>query len=455
MKKIIVLISIAAALCACRNFVELDLPGDQLTKDLIFKDAALAKAAMAGVYRSLDDRGFLSGATLGGGMYLGAYADELVSYQVSTSDLSQLHLLTVNPQSLVVQTLWANTYSQLYAVNAVLEGLRRSETVDAGVKNQLTGEALFVRALLMLYLTETYGAVPYVTETDYVANTHIAKESREVILQKVEQDLQLAEPLLPAEAPKGQRTRPTKMAVYALQARTALYMKDWAKALNSAEKVLSRPAYAMESSLNGVFLKESSSTVWHFQPRNAQAKTSEGSAYIVLAPPPKVVALVPAFVQSFEPGDARRSAWVAQIQGGGQTYYYPYKYKKSGPTATSTEFSVILRVEELVLISAEAHAQLDRPVEALAALNAVRARAGLPAIQSSDKNVILNAILEERRHELFTEFGHRFSDLKRAGRLDAEMVKTKPQWKPHYRLLPLPESELLLNTNLLPQNDGY
>jgi hypothetical protein len=61
----------------------------------------------------------------------------------------------------------------------------------------------------------------------------------------------------------------------------------------------------------------------------------------------------------------------------------------------------------------------------------------------------------ERRLELFTEFGHRFFDLKRTGRLEQELSIVKPQWKKINQLLPLPESELVLNPNLNPQNDGY
>ncbi|MNL06269.1 SusD family protein [compost metagenome] len=68
---------------------------------------------------------------------------------------------------------------------------------------------------------------------------------------------------------------------------------------------------------------------------------------------------------------------------------------------------------------------------------------------------IIDAVLSERRLELFTEHGHRFFDLKRTGKLNTVLSDTKLQWKNTNRLLPLPESELLLNTNLNPQNEGY
>ncbi len=63
--------------------------------------------------------------------------------------------------------------------------------------------------------------------------------------------------------------------------------------------------------------------------------------------------------------------------------------------------------------------------------------------------------MQERRVEFFTEGGHRFFDLKRAQQLDNALSSLKPGWNSTDALLPLPESELLLNPNLLPQNPGY
>ena len=63
-------------------------------------------------------------------------------------------------------------------------------------------------------------------------------------------------------------------------------------------------------------------------------------------------------------------------------------------------------------------------------------------------------ILDEYKHELFTEYGHRFFDLKRWNRLN-ELQNSIPTWKPFMEKLPLPEKEILLNNNLKPQNDGY
>jgi len=64
-------------------------------------------------------------------------------------------------------------------------------------------------------------------------------------------------------------------------------------------------------------------------------------------------------------------------------------------------------------------------------------------------------IEQERRIELLGEWGHRWFDLKRTGRADVVLSGLKPNWNSEDVLLPIPESEILSNANLLPQNPGY
>ena len=61
---------------------------------------------------------------------------------------------------------------------------------------------------------------------------------------------------------------------------------------------------------------------------------------------------------------------------------------------------------------------------------------------------------QERSHELFSEWGHRWFDLKRTGRATAALG-TKSGWSTHDLLLPLPEMEMKNNPALAPQNPGY
>ncbi|CDT18016.1 hypothetical protein BN1088_1540016 [Sphingobacterium sp. PM2-P1-29] len=85
----------------------------------------------------------------------------------------------------------------------------------------------------------------------------------------------------------------------------------------------------------------------------------------------------------------------------------------------------------------------------------VRKRAGLAPIETGN---IIDAIMQERRVELFTESGHRFFDLKRTKQIDAIMKNVAPlkqsNWESYKALWPIPNVDLFQNPNLTP-NPGY
>ena len=114
-----------------------------------------------------------------------------------------------------------------------------------------------------------------------------------------------------------------------------------------------------------------------------------------------------------------------------------------------------MRLSEQYLIRAEARAQQGDFIGAKDDLNTIRHLAGLGDTTASTQQELLTAILQERRVEFFTEGGHRFFDLKRTYELDSALSALKPGWNSTDALLPFPESELLLNPNLNPQNPGY
>jgi hypothetical protein len=121
---------------------------------------------------------------------------------------------------------------------------------------------------------------------------------------------------------------------------------------------------------------------------------------------------------------------------------------------------MLLRLAEQYLIRAEARAQLNNVNGAQSDLNTIRSRAGLSIIMPNDKNTLLDAILHERKVELFTELGHRWFDLKRTGHVDAVMSIEAPKkingmgWKSYQQLYPLPLTDLQRDQNLV-QNPGY
>lgn len=103
----------------------------------------------------------------------------------------------------------------------------------------------------------------------------------------------------------------------------------------------------------------------------------------------------------------------------------------------------------------EARANMNNLTGAINDLDKLRLRAELPLISDTcpgiNKEELLIRIEHERRSELFTE-NHRWYDLIRTGQADVVMTAIKAGWQATDILFPLPESELLINPLLQPQN---
>lgn len=441
--------------CAC-DFTEVDLPPSQLVSDGVFKDRATANAAMANIYAGMRDRGMLTGNAAGLSFLLGNYTDELVFFGNPQNGAASFYNNAVVQSNPDIRQLWNDTYSQIYMANAVIEGVAASQYLEDSDKQALTGEALFVRALLHLYLTGLFGDVPYVTTTDYRQNTHIAKSPSEQVYSSVINDLEQALVMLPSEYSSTDRTRPNKFAAYALLARAYLYNGDWNTAAEYASAVINNNAlYSYNMAIEDTFLKDSPSTIWQMSPSSYGSNTREGVTFIFESGPPPLSALATEFVDSFEFGDLRKEYWMREISDGMNSWYHPYKYKQNSDTGSSVEFSVVLRLAEMYLIRAEARVRLGELIAGAEDLNRIRNKAGLTNSEAASQQELMQAILDERKHELFTEFGHRFFDLRRFGVISEVLSTVKNGWESYEEYLPLPEAELNLNPNMLPQNPGY
>lgn len=440
----------------CDSFVEVDLPSSQLNTSAVFEDKATANAAMTDIYSKLRDDGFLTGTASGVSVAMSAYTDELTYFGSPSGATQFFYTNTVLPANGTVSGWWSFGYNQIYAANTVYSGVSASTKLSQADKDQLMGEALFVRGLIHFYLVSLYGAIPYVTTTDYEQNQLVHRMPTAEVYNHIIADLEMAKTLLPADYFGGTRIRPNKFVASALLARVYLYNGNNAEASNAASTVINETAlYTLEPNFDDAFLKDSPSTVWQLIPQTDGRNTSEGASFIFNAGPPPFGALRPELIDAFETGDLRKAHWTRAITSGSNTWYHAYKYKQRSPTASTQEYSIALRLSEMYLIRAEARARLGELSNAIGDLNTIRSLAGLGATTAVTQQELLTAILNERRVELFTEFGHRFFDLKRFGQLDNALFVLKPDWNTHENLLPLPESELFLNPNLAPQNPGY
>lgn len=445
-----------ALFAASCNFTDVELPASQLSADNVFEDKNTATAALVEIYTSLRTNGILNGSASGTSAQLGLYTDELDFYGTPNTGNAVFFNNALVASTSDVLLLWRTGYNQIYAANAVIQGVEKSVSLVQKDRESIIGEALFIRGLVHLYLTGLYGDIPYIETTDYIQNRKAERMPVETVYRKIKQDLLQASSLLSTAYTDPERTRPNKWAVNALLARVLLYTRQWDEASNAASSVLNEKSlYRLPDSPSQLFLKGSPSTLWQLMPAAAGAPTAEGNLFIFKSGPPPSMALSNTLVNSFTAADLRKTNWIRQVTNGTSSWYHAYKYRQDSNAAASSEYSIVLRLSELYLIRSEARLMSGDLIGAKEDINAIRNYAGLANTEAVTEAELIEEILKQRKLELFCEFGHRFFDLKRTGRLDTVLKGVKPNWTPNGKLLPLPESELLLNHNLKPQNEGY
>jgi hypothetical protein len=392
-------------------------------------------------------------------------ADELIQFGNGNNPFFTNNLL---PTTGDISAIWNAAYYDIYTTNAAIEGLQASATLSTAIKNQLTGEAKFLRAFIYFYLVNYFGDVPLATTTAYAATSLLPRSPATIVYQQIISDLKDAKDLLATDysVSKDERTRANAWAATALLARVYLYTSDWANAEAQATAVINNTGdytLAAAADLNTVFLANNREAILQLQDINIDNflfATQEGNTFI---PPDPTInpnyILTDQLLAAFEPDDLRRINWVDSndFSGSGTFYYYPHKYKVRETTPDNiTEYYVLLRLAEQYLIRAEARAQQSNPDGALADVNMIRLRANLLPLSdpSISKEQLLAAIAQERRVEFFAEWGHRWFDLKRTGQADAVLGPIKPQWKETAKLFPIPLSEIEIDPNLS-QNKGY
>lgn len=91
--------------------------------------------------------------------------------------------------------------------------------------------------------------------------------------------------------------------------------------------------------------------------------------------------------------------------------------------ASNTSSIPYIRNEELILIYAEANAELGNTTNAVSAINTIRNIWGIGNYSGgTSKDQLITEILNQRRYSLWAEAGHRWVDLRRTGRLNSDNV---------------------------------
>jgi hypothetical protein len=448
---------------SCDKLVDIPAPINSITASQVFSNDNEASAAVAAIYSYMSLGGQYSNLVFSNGgmtIYAGLSSDELSDFYPGSDQFLTNTLISGNTTPYTV--FWQPAYFDIYMANAVISNLQGSTAVSVSTRNQLIGEAEFLRALCYFYLTNLYGDVPLVLSTDFHETALMARTPQSQVYNQIILDLHDAQNFLVSDFSysNGEHTRANKWAAIALLARVYLYNQNWNGADSAATAVINSGIFSLLStdSLNQVFLANSNESILQFQTLDIRPwATAEGNSIAPSNPQgnPGYI-LQNDLVASFEPGDQRFSAWVG-VELGNTTHYYPFKYKvRQGSTGNITEYYTVLRFAEQYLIRAEAEAKTGGASAAIADLNVIRSRAGLASLSDSATNV-MDLVVQERRIELFAEWGHRWLDLKRWGTA-VSTLDTIPSKGYNINtdqlLYPIPLSEIQSDPNLK-QNPGY
>ena len=478
------------AATSCKKLIEIPPPKNTIGTHQVFQNETQAEGAMSGLYTRMintDDisqqyasvkTNFSAGLVT---IIAGLSADEFIPY-AGPADPDN-YLLSTNKLTIlrdgITLPVWQSAYKTIYNANAIIEGIAASTSSALPVKTrqELTGEAKFVRALCYFYLTNLFGEVPLALTIDFNKTVRLARAPQNEVYRQIAEDLIDAAANLSSgyERGKGERIRPNKWAATALLARVYLYMNNYPAAATAASAVISQQElYALETDLNNVFLATSKEAIWQLKQTTMGAimsATPEGYALIPGVPKHQTstqLCLTTQLLQSFESNDKRRTDWVDSTDNTSPSNppnitYYPVKYKIGPATlydGLPAEYYTVLRLAEMYLIRAEAAANgaSGGPSDGVNDLNEIRKRAGITALSSSlTKEQLLEAIEHERQTELFSEWGHRWLDLKRTGRAHNVLnaIPGKLPWAGDFQLLyPIPSTERRDNPQLS-QNEGY
>jgi hypothetical protein len=453
----------------CTKLIEVDTPLTNINGDVVFTSDATAIAVVNAIYTQMSSQGVNSGLT-SLSQFGGLSADE---FKV-VNNVGDPLLLAYNDNSLTSTNtgsndFWMNIYSTyIFIANSSIEGLTKSTSLSEAVKNQLLGECFFIRAFGYFYLVNLYGDVPLVLTSDYKKNSNIERTPSSMIYDQIISDLKNAEAFLNESYvdnskmnATNSRVVPNKSVAKALLARVYLYSKDWANAESKASEVIENKAMYDIVPLNDVFLVDSKEAIWQIQ-SVSDVFTNAAEVYTFKLPPTGpdpfgYPVYLTESINAYVPYDDHRRAWVDSVMVDNMTFYFPVKYKNNELFSPITEYSIAMRLAELYLIRSEALAYQGKTNEALADLNAIRLRAGLNPILSAVQDEVLDAILRERRAELFTEWGHRWLDLKRTGKATSVLQPIKGNnWSVNDELYPIPQADIDINLALRGhQNPGY
>lgn len=483
MKNIVLGLIIVMCLSACEKTLE-EVPKDFVSKANFYNSEEDAQAAIVGVYAGLQSDFFGMNhylmTELHGDFIFGRGSQAPITIWNQILDQTSIGRCAAN---------WSSLYTTINRANAVLDNVSEIEDIDPEVKDQILGEAHFLRALSYFELVRGWGAVPIKTsESIDLSAVEAAREPVSKVYELIVADALAAESGL-GEG-DGQTGRASKWAAKMLLAHVYLTIEDWEAAAEKADDVIVNGPFSLVEVENPddfykIFAVDSSTedimSVHHSETKTSGIPTyiHRGQAVPYNYSSTGYFAWLPdtnSFIgDSWDDADLRKNFnlyteyqnadgdWVSLPET------VPVLFKKfiSNSSGQNVYSVPIYRFAEAYLIYAEAASNANGGPTALALerLNIIKRRAygiDLNMPTSVDYVTGLGAddfreiVLQERAYEFLLE-RRRWFDLKRTGTVQETFAAVGKNVIDERLLWPIPEDEINNNPaiNQSDQNPGY
>lgn len=475
----------AICVSSCKKIIELT-PDSELTTAQYFKNARDMDLAVLGIYSNYQARKQTDYILLElptDNLYRSTYT--LVA---GSEDVDNLSITALNP---LFGAFWTTTYNGIFRANSVLANINNPIDYKAGQKEQLTGEAKFMRALYYFDLVRMFGGVPKITTQLSIEEAKTTpRATAPDIYALIVSDLKDAVAVLPNRAgiAKG---RATKAAAAALLGKVYVYLKDWANAKTYLEMV---PAsdYQLLPSFSSIWRidnEDNNEIIFAMKYVEGTNGQTLSSAFLPFGGKTGIAtsgneSVFPSWDlhKLFATDDTRKTVSITEYYQapsppGAPVNWFPHvsKFEVKHVINSSGLDIPVIRFADVVLLMAEVQYGLNRPDLALIELNKIRERAfGNASRNYTPADIAASAaftdkILLERRLEFAFE-NERWFDLVRFGRLQTELsteergyniatltaLTVTLQPKAYYNLFPIPQSQVdTYPANVLQQNTGY
>ena len=475
MKKLVSILIGFMMIAGCEDLER--LPQSNLSKSEFYQNADQATQAVNGIYNVFHDFDMYNGHFL----QIEGVSSNALSAFIFNAYLPISENRGYDPTNAVVFSFWSKSYEGIIRANEAIANIPDIE-MNNTLKNQLLGEARFLRALFYFHLTNHYRDVPLILEPQVVGEEALVTKSPEAdVVAAIHSDLDFAIANLPtkAEYANSEVGRATKGAAHALKSRVHLHHQEWAGVIQQANEVenLGYGLLPMEQWPTQFLPEGNNNATESIFEVQFQANTGFGTASNYQnADIPRVTGsngLYPTFdlLDAYEDGDPRKD-WTILEPGdefAGEIYDPSLQDQNFGITGLvrvkgvieekniqGGQNFIVLRFAEMLINKAEALNEQGNTLDAYAPINRIRNRVGLSDLPAGlTQAEMREAIRHERRVELAFEGQYYFDVLRWGADALEEDMNSVTEINNHDRIFepkllvwPIPARELDVNPNL-------